>query len=246
VANSIDVKLAPGFETAIECFNRIHKAVDAFTANHDKLVGELVEVLALHMDVSKEGARTLNYGSTLHDIGKISISAELLRAPRKLSDTEFRQVQRHSIAGFDILKPNNTPFFDLAADIALAHHEYADGSGYPMGLYGAGIPLAVKIVTLCDVYEALRSRRSYKNGLTHDEATHIIVQGDDKISPAIFDPKVLCAFREIEGVFARKYDSMCKAKPTSVPNKRTLNGEGDMTLKPSQHQDLPQSPSQQR
>ncbi|WP_262695613.1 HD-GYP domain-containing protein [Kordiimonas aquimaris] len=204
----IDAKLSPEFEKAVECLVRTHEAVDKYTACHGSFVGVLVEVLATTMGASNQGARTLNYASRLHDIGKISLEQNLLHAPRALSIEERNQVKGHSLEGANILKPNNTPFFDLAADIAATHHEYADGSGYPYGLSGEQISLAAKIVTFCDVYEALRARRSYKEGMSHSKVVTILTKGDDRVSTKMFDIRVLQAFVKIEKFFEEMYDDM--------------------------------------
>lgn len=204
----IDVEIAPEFEKAIECLGRTHEVVDRYTANHDFFVGKLVEILSLYMGVSEQGAKTLNYASRLHDIGKIALPKETLHAPRKLTPLEREKIKEHSLAGARILKPNNTPFFDLAADIAAKHHEYVDGSGYPFGLSDDAIPLAVKIVTFCDVYEALRARRAYKAGMSHEEAARILLNGDHYVSSSIFDAHVLSTFSRIQPIFSSLYDDM--------------------------------------
>lgn len=203
---NIDMHLAPEFDKAIECMGRIHRAIDKYTADHNTIVGKLVEALALTMSVSSLGAHTLNYAARLHDVGKISIDADVLHAPRALTASEWVQMKEHPAAGAKILMENNTPFFGLAADIAATHHEYCDGSGYPLGIAGGRITLAAKMVTVCDIYEALRTDRLYKKGYSHNETMAIFSQGDDRVNVAMFDPAVLEGFYRAAPVFAKIYD----------------------------------------
>ena len=86
----------------------------------------------------------------------------------------------------------------MARQIALAHHERYDGSGYPYGLKGESIPLAARIASVGDVYDALRQERSYKSAFSHEMAFRIITQGDGRVMPGHFDPQVLAAFRRVE------------------------------------------------
>lgn len=204
---NVELDLSPDFQKAIECLGRTHEAADTFTANHGLCVGVLTETLAKHMGVSAPGATTLNYAARLHDIGKIIVPQEILHAPRVLTEAERRAMEGHSMAGSSILRPNDTPFFDLAADIAATHHEYEDGSGYPLGLQNGQIPLASKVVTLCDVYEALRSPRSYKGGLSHAAVVSILTKGDDRVTPSMFDPRVLKAFVNAEAAMNQIFEA---------------------------------------
>lgn len=202
------VDIAAEFDKSIECMVRIHEAVDKYTANHESIVGELAEVLALAMNVSPLTAHKLGYAARLHDVGKISIDSEILNAPRALTPSEWEKIKHHSLKGENMLRANRSPFFDLAAEIAGTHHEYCDRSGYPRGIGAEQITRAAKIVTVCDVYEALRSNRSYKNGFSHMQAMTIFRHGDDRLSLAMFDSKVLEAFHRAAPVFAKIFDRM--------------------------------------
>jgi len=86
------------------------------------------------------------------------------------------------------------PLSPLAAGMALHHHEAFDGSGYPHGLVGRAIPLSARVLMLCDVYEALRESRDYKGGLGHDDARRVMLEGDGRTRPAMFDPDLLALF----------------------------------------------------
>lgn len=207
----IQCDFTPEFEKATECVVRMHKAIDKFTANHSTTVGELVGHLAGAMGASELQAKTLNYAARLHDIGKVMIPLSTLNARRSLCSCERELMEKHVCVGADILRPLNAPFFDLAADIAEGHHEYADGSGYPRGLTSSSIPLSTSIVTLCDVYEALRATRSYKKGMSFEAAVKIITKGDCRGTAAMFNPRVFSIFMAIEPTFAILYKSVSQA-----------------------------------
>ena len=135
--------------------------------------------------------------SVLHDIGKTAIPKEILAKPGRLTKEEFSLMQKHTEIAGDVLDRANKTFVDhfskdsylaLARDIALYHHERWDGKGYPFGLKGEVIPLSARIVALADVYDALRSRRPYKEPWTHKKAEAEIVKGrGDHFDPAVVD-----------------------------------------------------------
>ncbi len=140
--------------------------------------------------------------SPLHDIGKIGIPDYILLKPGKLDDREFEIMKRHTIIGFETLNEalNKYPKADylrMSAEIALYHHERYDGSGYPKGLSGREIPLSARIVALADVYDALVSKRIYKEAYQHDVAKSIIENERGKG----FDPMVVEGFLSREDRF---------------------------------------------
>lgn len=142
----------------------------------------------------------------MHDVGKIRVPTAILLKPGPLDEAEERVMRLHPEFGEQIL--GDSPRLSVAREIALTHHENWDGSGYPGGLRGEAIPLAGRIVKLADVYDALRSRRSYKNALTHAEARSVFLNGDERITPrSHFDPRVLETFFRIEHLFERIYES---------------------------------------
>jgi putative two-component system response regulator len=112
-----------------------------------------------------------------------------------LNPAARRVMERHTVLGASILAHARTPWMQLAATIALNHHERWDGSGYPAGLAGEDIPLAARLVAVADVYDALRSDRPYKDPLDHEAALALLFTGDDRIAPGQFDPQVLAALR---------------------------------------------------
>jgi putative two-component system response regulator len=95
----------------------------------------------------------------------------------------------------------------MGAEIALNHHERWDGSGYPYGIIGEAIPLSARIMNICDIYDALRSKRPYKAAFEHDQAMSIITQGDGRTLPEHFDPEILAAFSANAQLFRNIFDS---------------------------------------
>lgn len=151
--------------------------------------------------VTKEFIENLHEAAPLHDIGKVGISDAILLKEGKLTDQEFSEMKRHCLIGGKLLLDMiddfglRDPFIIMAREITHCHHEKYDGSGYPEGLKGDEIPLAARIFALADVYDALRSKRPYKQAMSHAKAIAII-RGD---SQTHFDPDIVDAFMEIEG-----------------------------------------------
>lgn len=142
--------------------------------------------------MSVNDAMLLAQAAPMHDTGKIGIPDAILKAPRKLTDEEMELMKTHSQIGFDILRKSNTPLFQLAAEIALSHHEKWDGSGYPNGASGHAIPLSGRIVAIADVFDALTMSRPYKNAWPVDEAFAHIEKGAGQH----FDPELVSLFIE--------------------------------------------------
>ena len=131
----------------------------------------------------------------LHDIGKVGIPDGILRKPGPLTHEEREQMKKHTILGYQVLlsatqELHNNPMVVIAANIAKYHHEKWDGSGYPTGIAGKEIPLCARMMAVADVYDALVSKRVYKNALSHAESMQIIREG----SGSHFDPAVVQAF----------------------------------------------------
>ena len=143
----------------------------------------------------------------LHDIGKVGIADDILLKPGKLTDEEFEIMKGHVMIGVKTLQsvqkdyPNNE-FINIGVNLTRAHHEKWDGSGYPDGVAGEDIPLCGRIMAVVDVYDALRSKRPYKEPFTHEKAVEII----QKDSGTHFDPDMVEAFMSVEKEFARIRD----------------------------------------
>ena len=139
----------------------------------------------------------------LHDIGKVSIPDHILLKPGKLDPEERSIVESHTVVGANILEAVARqqgaclPFLPMAIDIVRHHHEHFDGNGYPAGLSGDAIPLTARIVSIADVYDAMRSKLVYKPGLDHAAARRILLAPEQ----TQFDPALLVAFRQCEGTF---------------------------------------------
>jgi putative two-component system response regulator len=169
---------------------------------HPKRVGQIAGILAAEFDLPKNLRDLLIRAAELHDIGKMSLPQGVLDHRHVLDPEARRQMERHSLLGANILAHARAPWMQLAAIIALMHHERWDGSGYPIGLAGEEIPFAARLVAVADVYDALRSERPYKGAQDHKQALARILEGDGRISPAQFDPHVLDALRRREADIA--------------------------------------------
>ena len=153
-------------------------------------------------ELSDESIDQLRRSAPLHDVGKVGIKDAILNKPGRLTDEEFSEMKRHSVIGADAfhearMMMNEASFLDLAEQLARSHHERWDGSGYPDGLAGEGIPLFARIMAIADVYDALISRRPYKEPMPHEVAVKIIMDG----SGVHFDPAIAEAFLSIEHEF---------------------------------------------
>ncbi len=160
------------------------------TSNHVKRVSVFMKLLAKHYDIPESEWDLLRISSVLHDIGKIGIPDSILKKPGKLTLQEFEVIKTHTEIGYRILGTNNHPIFEKAADIAYYHHEKFDGTGYPKGLSGTDIPLYARMMSIIDVFDALVSKRCYKEALPIDEVFRIMLSESGKH----FDPILLELF----------------------------------------------------
>lgn len=168
------------------------------------LANELAELPSFKESITPKFIEELYLSSVLHDIGKVGIPDDILLKTTTLSPMEFEIIKRHCEYGAEALrepeeKLAGKSFLTTGREIALYHHEKWDGSGYPKGLKGEEIPLSARIVALADVYDALTSKRSYRDPGSHDEAKNIIIQK----SGSHFDPRVVNAFLSQESAFRK-------------------------------------------
>jgi putative two-component system response regulator len=202
-----------GLETrdiAIFTLAKSVEARDALSGNHlervrryTRLLGEyLAEQPAFRGQIDAEYLRLLYMTSPLHDIGKVAIEDAVLLKPGRLTADEFEVMKTHTIKGAETLEAAlvqnpDAEFLRMARDIAVTHHERYDGTGYPAGLAGDKIPLCGRIVAVADVYDALTSKRVYKDAFSHKQARKLIFTGRG----TQFDPDVVDAFLTAESQF---------------------------------------------
>ncbi|MET0028774.1 MAG: HD domain-containing phosphohydrolase [Candidatus Thiodiazotropha sp.] len=140
-----------------------------------------------------EEAKILELAAPMHDTGKIGISDEILKAPRKLTEEEWVIMKTHSMIGYRILSKSSSPLFQMAATVARHHHERWDGGGYPEGLAGDAIPECARIVAIADVFDALTMRRPYKEPWPVEQALATLREN----AGSHFDPDLVAAFEQI-------------------------------------------------
>jgi len=174
------------------------------TAEHLERMGAYSTLLAKALGRSPEETEMIGRFSKLHDIGKVKVPLRILTKPGPLSAEEFEIVKRHTIWGAEIIGPSD--WLAVARTICLHHHERYDGGGYPYGLSGEEIPWEAQVVAIADVYDALRSKRAYKPPFDHERACRIILEGDERLRPGAFSPKMLDVFRALHKEMAEIYD----------------------------------------
>lgn len=194
--------LREGHDAALEGLIARASLADPEGADHPRRVGQIAAILAVDFGLEDELRDLLARAAALHDIGKMALPEGVLAHRHVLDPAARRLMERHTVLGANILSHTRQPWMQLAAIIALMHHERWDGSGYPLGLAGEEIPLAARLVAVADVYDALRSDRPYKDAQDHGQALAALLEGDDRIEPGQFDPRVLDTLRRHEAEIA--------------------------------------------
>jgi len=149
--------------------------------------------VAKELGLSGDRLQALSYAAELHDIGKLAIPDEVLRAPRRLTEAEWAIVQEHPSRGVEMVR--HLAFLEPARKAILHHHERLDGRGYPDGLTGDAIPLEARILAVVDAYDAMTSARPYRPPLSHEEASAELRRG----SGEQFDPQCVEVFLSLVG-----------------------------------------------
>jgi response regulator RpfG family c-di-GMP phosphodiesterase len=163
------------------------------TGEHVKRMGRLSKFLAQFFGYSSEFVNMFEIAAMLHDVGKVGIPDAILSKPGQLTNEEFEIMKEHTLIGYKILSTVKHPIFQLAASVALNHHENWDGSGYPNGLKSEEIPLEARIVSLIDVYDALLSNRVYRPAWKEEDVIEYI----RKNIGVKFDPTVVKVFFDV-------------------------------------------------
>lgn len=163
---------------------------DDDTGNHIVRMAEAARVIARRLGLDDETVRLIHGAAPMHDVGKIGVPDAVLLKPGRLDDDERRIMESHVDEGYEILRDSTIPLVQVAAEIALSHHERWDGTGYPRGLAGADIPLSGRIAAVADVFDALASDRPYKRAWTHERAIGYLRDN----AGTQFDPACVQAF----------------------------------------------------
>lgn len=184
------------------------KLKDNDTGKHIQRVGEYSRLIAEHLfskeghpEVTREFVNSIGFLAPMHDVGKIGTPDDILNKEGKLDSREWNIMQEHTINGAYILSSYPDP---MARQIALFHHEWWDGSGYPYQLAADMTPLPARIVAIADVYDAIRMSRSYKDPMSHEHAMEIIRSE----SGTHFDPHLLSIFEHLEDTIALVHDQL--------------------------------------
>jgi putative nucleotidyltransferase with HDIG domain len=151
---------------SIATLSAAHQYLDPYTVEHQRRTAELSAAIAVELGLSPSDIAVLRLAASVHDIGKIAVPMEILFRPHALSTVEYAVVKTHSAIGQAILQRLESPF--AVAEIAAQHHERLDGSGYPHGLKAAEILPEARILAVADVFDAMTSKRPYRDGLPTD------------------------------------------------------------------------------
>ena len=186
---------------------------DPETANHIERMSAYSAILAARAGLPEERCEEIRLASPMHDIGKLGIPDAVLTHPGVFDATQREIMNHHTTYGWEILHGSDSALLEMAAVIAVSHHEWWDGSGYPAGLAGTDIPIEGRIVAIADVFDALTSLRRYKRAFSMDEAIEIM-RGERGTH---FDPDLLDAFfRDVDELVAVNRSFSDRDEPAPV------------------------------
>jgi putative two-component system response regulator len=199
--------LQDSYMETIVTMTRAAEYRDEDTGTHVQRISYFCRRFAMLLGLDDAFVENIFFASPMHDIGKIGVPDNILLKTGGLSPDEWTIMKGHAAMGAKILADSKSPFLVMGAEIALNHHERWDGGGYPGGKRGEAIPVAARIMNICDIYDALRSKRPYKPALDHEKAVSIIERGDGRTLPEHFDPVILTAFSQNHEVFREIYSA---------------------------------------
>ncbi len=194
-------RLDRSYRDAIHMLGEAGHFNDTDTGVHIWRMAAYAGLIASAYGLDKEQCELIELAAPMHDTGKIGIPNAILKKPGKLDAQEWAQMQTHSRIGYDILSKSDAPIFQMAADIALHHHERWDGTGYPDNLEGNDIPVSARVVALADVFDALTMKRPYKEAWPLDQVIATIRE----TAGSHFEPAMVQAFDAV-------LDGICKIK----------------------------------
>ncbi len=185
----------------VDAMGKVVESRDPYTAGHQRRVASIASTIARRLGLSEDDVEGVRIAGLVHDIGKIAIPAEILTKPARLNKLEFRMVQTHPDAGYDMLQSIDFPW--PVADMVRQHHERMDGSGYPKGIKGDEILIGARCLAVADVVEAISSHRPYRPGLGLEEAKREL----ETNKGTSYDPQVVevCISMMEEGNFMEIY-----------------------------------------
>jgi putative two-component system response regulator len=183
--------LGGAYRSTLKSLTAALEARDSETHGHSERVVNFSLRLGRELELDEEGLRSLEFGSLLHDIGKIGVPDAILRKPSALDEAEWVRMREHPLHGQKIL--SGIRFLEGAARVVAQHHERWDGTGYPLGLRGTQIDLNARIFSVADAFDAITSDRVYRRGRSYEDAVAEL----DAFSGRQFDPKVVEAFRRV-------------------------------------------------
>jgi len=179
---------------------------DIYTKGHSQRVAQYAKEFAQHLQLEKKKQEELYIAGVLHDLGKVGIPDQVLLKPSQLDEEEFKLIQYHSTLSGQIVE--KIPSFAYLAPIVKAHHENWDGSGYPDGLAGEAIPFEARILSLCDVFDALTTPRIYRQALPLQVAIDIIKKQRNKFDPDLLEK--FLSFIKKRGIIKQELESLEK------------------------------------
>jgi putative two-component system response regulator len=214
--NERSEQLTNSYRDTIATLTRASSYRDEATGAHVQRISFFCVELAQSLGLDAAFCDCIRYASPMHDVGKIAIPDRVLLKPGSLDATEWAIMKTHSWLGAKMLEGGDSPYLRMGRDIAMSHHERWDGTGYPAGLAGDAIPLAARLMSIADVYDALRSERPYKAPCDHQTAVAVIVSGDGRTQPQHFDPQVLSAFVAAQSRMEEIYQRLADLPPASL------------------------------